>query len=439
MKAYRTLSDPKVRRLHAALLSAGVAAPLLVVSALVTSPYVSDVRMLAILFCAGLIGELLPVRFRRESFRVALTMPFLAGIAWLAGPLWAVAADVMYAAVGVLCHGRSRRWFRWPEWATNTSLAAAQTGAGALALWMVVQHGGSGLEAGLLGVLAFAAVHSLVNLAFMRFANVDFVATMHGRNWGILPLVPWLLVVLYGATHLATLAGVYAGMTVAVALMLVPTMVLRELVSVQSREFERHDAAIRALATLMQRTHPYTLGHVDRVSVLAESLAAKLRVSGSKTWLLREAAVLHDLGKIAVDEAVLDKPGRLEPHEMAHIRLHAAFGAEILAESPTFRPIVSWVRAHHERPDGNGYPDGLTDVEIPLESKIIAVVDAYDAMVGGDSPNERRPYKRSLTEEEALAELIACSGSQFDPRVVDAFVEIVHERNGQRAQAGGFA
>lgn len=428
MKAYRTFPDPRARRLFAAVLSAVVAAPLLWASALVTPLWVDESKMLVVLFGAGLVCELLPVRFRREHVRVALTLPFLAGIAWLAGPLWAVAADMVYAAVGVLCHGRSRRFFRWPEWATNTSLAAAQTGAGALALWLVVQHMGTSLGAGVLAVLLFAIVHTFVNVGIVRIANVDFVATMHWRNWGILPLVPWLVVLLYGATIAATLAAVYIEAAYAVALMLVPAMVLRELVSVQSREFERYDAAIKALATLMQRTHPYTLGHVDRVSVLAEKLAWKLGVSGSKTWLLREAAVLHDLGKVAVDESVLDKQGRLEPHEMAHVRQHAAFGADILSASPAFRAIVPWVRAHHERPDGNGYPDGLTDVEIPLESKIISVVDAFDAMVGGDSPNERRPYQKSLTEEEALAELLDCSGSQFDPRVVGAFVEILSER-----------
>jgi len=100
-------------------------------------------------------------------------------------------------------------------------------------------------------------------------------------------------------------------------------------------------------------------------------------------------------------------------------------GADILEQSDVFRPLAPWVRCHHERPDGNGYPDRLENWEIPVESKIIAVVDAYDAMVGGNQSSERRPYRDPVTIAEALRELERCAGTQFDQKVVAAFGQVL--------------
>jgi len=141
--------------------------------------------------------------------------------------------------------------------------------------------------------------------------------------------------------------------------------------------------------------------------------------------MVREAAVLHDIGKIAVSESVLDKPGRLTTDEFEHVKLHAQLGAKILRPVGQFHEMAPWIRHHHERLDGTGYPDRLTDVEIPIESKIIAVVDAFDAMTGGENAAEKRTYREPKTHAEAVAELERCSGSQFDPGVVEAFKSVL--------------
>jgi HD-GYP domain-containing protein (c-di-GMP phosphodiesterase class II) len=107
--------------------------------------------------------------------------------------------------------------------------------------------------------------------------------------------------------------------------------------------------------------------------------------------------------------------------------MHAEWGAEILSSVRTFREIRTWIRHHHERPDGTGYPHGLSDAEIPIESKIIAVVDAYDAMTGSDQLGTQRSYRDPMTVDEALEELTRCSGTQFDARVVGAFRGVVME------------
>jgi HD-GYP domain-containing protein (c-di-GMP phosphodiesterase class II) len=136
---------------------------------------------------------------------------------------------------------------------------------------------------------------------------------------------------------------------------------------------------------------------------------------------VRQAALLHDIGKIAINEEILDAPRKLTTEEFDHVKLHAVYGGEILAEIDAMRETARWIRHHHERPDGTGYPLGLLDPEIPLESKIIAVVDAYDAMTGGMEGKDGRPFRPPMTQDEALAELERCSGAQFDAAVVAAF------------------
>jgi HD-GYP domain-containing protein (c-di-GMP phosphodiesterase class II) len=206
---------------------------------------------------------------------------------------------------------------------------------------------------------------------------------------------------------------------------LVPLWALRSGLDVQGSTYARYYETIKALTLMLQRAHPYTHGHLERVAEYAEQVALRLGCAPSHARLIREASVMHDLGKIAVDEAVLDKPGRLSEEEMRHVRLHAEFGAAILEPVRSFQALVPWVRHHHERPDGRGYPDHMLDVEIPLESKIIAVADAFDAMTLNERNGERRLYREPMTVHEALNELDRCSGTQFDPTVVAVFRGVV--------------
>jgi putative nucleotidyltransferase with HDIG domain len=191
--------------------------------------------------------------------------------------------------------------------------------------------------------------------------------------------------------------------------------------------YEHYYETITALTLMLQRAHPYTHGHLERVARTAEEVARRLGLNSQRARMVREAAVLHDIGKIAVDEQLLDKPSRLTDDEMEHVRQHAKWGSEILAPVQGFREMLPWILHHHERPDGRGYPMGLHDGDIPLESKIIAVVDAYDAMTGSEIPGARRTYREPLTVNEALVELERCSGTQFDTAVVHAFRAVVQE------------
>jgi diguanylate cyclase (GGDEF)-like protein/putative nucleotidyltransferase with HDIG domain len=173
-------------------------------------------------------------------------------------------------------------------------------------------------------------------------------------------------------------------------------------------------AAVRALARAIDLKDASTRQHSDRVAELAVRLAETLGWPPERCELMRQAAVVHDVGKVAVPDSILLKPGRLTADEHAVIRRHAELGAQIAAE--IFSPEqTAWLRSHHERFDGTGYPDGLAADEIPDGAQILAVSDAYDVMV-----SDRR-YARALEPTEALDELRRYAGTQFAPEAVEAF------------------
>ena len=157
------------------------------------------------------------------------------------------------------------------------------------------------------------------------------------------------------------------------------------------------------------------VGHGRGVAAHATRIGRELGFGPAALASLRLAALLHDVGKLAVSDRILRKPGALDPEEWAQIRCHPSVGARML-EAEGFEEIAGWVRAHHERPDGAGYPHGLRGDEIPIQARILAVADAYDAMVTD------RPYSPALSREEAHEELRRGSGTQFDSEVVSAFL-----------------
>jgi HD-GYP domain-containing protein (c-di-GMP phosphodiesterase class II) len=166
-----------------------------------------------------------------------------------------------------------------------------------------------------------------------------------------------------------------------------------------------------------------TQGHGDRVAVLAEPVATRLGWDAQRLSLLRFGAPLHDIGKIAVRPEVLRKPGPLTVDELVEIQTHPNAGASLVRPLRFGRRALPYVLFHHERWDGDGYPTKIRGNAIPVEARVIAVADAFDAMT---SP---RPYRAPLTTERALAEVGRCAGSQFDPVVAELFLEIWAERS----------
>ena len=176
-------------------------------------------------------------------------------------------------------------------------------------------------------------------------------------------------------------------------------------------------AVVNALAETIEKRDPYTAGHTSRVSLYSETIGKTLGLREPEMGTLRLSAILHDIGKIGVRDAVLLKKKRLSPGEETLIRRHVGYGTEILEHVPGLKDVMPGVRSHHEKWDGTGYPDGLRGVDIPLLARIIAVADTFDAMTTD------RPYRKGLSPPEAVDEIKRCSGTQFDPSVAGAFIK----------------
>ena len=172
-----------------------------------------------------------------------------------------------------------------------------------------------------------------------------------------------------------------------------------------------------ALSDAIEARDPYTRGHSARVARIASALGARLGFDADRLALLRLCGVLHDVGKLVVSETVLKKSGPLTREELAEIRCHPEAGARMVALDRKLRPALAGVLYHHERWDGDGYPTGRAGASIPIEARILAVADSFDAMTSD------RPYRLALPREAAVAELDRCSGTQFDPAVAVAFLE----------------
>ncbi len=175
---------------------------------------------------------------------------------------------------------------------------------------------------------------------------------------------------------------------------------------------------LKVLTGAIEARDPYTRGHSSRVTALAEVVARRLGWSEEKLASLRVGGPLHDIGKLGVSDEVLRKEGRLDDGELAQIREHPKIGARMLLRMAALREAIPYVLYHHERWDGHGYPSGKAGEEIPIEARVLAIADAFDAMTSD------RPYRRALSRTEALAEVERCAGTQFDPEIARVFLEL---------------
>src|SRR5688572_4875239 len=196
---------------------------------------------------------------------------------------------------------------------------------------------------------------------------------------------------------------------------------LFERLEVKTREAEAlgrlHLATAEALATAIDAKDQTTHGHVRRVQIYAAGLGKLLRLSAEEIEALKAGAVLHDVGNLAVPPHILNKPGSLSAAEFERMKAHTTVGALLLNRVEFPYPVIPIVRHHHEQWNGHGYPDGLSGEQIPITARIIAVVDCFAAI------REDRPFRRSMTRDEAIAFLLRGSGTHFDPNVVELFIK----------------
>ncbi|MCK9223584.1 MAG: HD domain-containing protein [Candidatus Muirbacterium halophilum] len=186
---------------------------------------------------------------------------------------------------------------------------------------------------------------------------------------------------------------------------------------------ESYLASIKVLANVLDAKDPYTHGHSERVMEYSVAIAYKMGLNEKDVKNIEFGALLHDIGKVGVDLSILNKPGRLTEDEFAIIKTHPEQGYQIIAPVKFLQDKFSAIKYHHEKWDGTGYPDGLSGEDIPLDARIVAVADTFDAMTS------TRSYRKALDKEIAVEEIKRVSGTQFDPRIVEAFLKVVNKES----------
>jgi len=226
--------------------------------------------------------------------------------------------------------------------------------------------------------------------------------------------------VIYVDTRGTTNAFVKGDLELLVALAGPAAIAIRNAQYLQRLERSYQDT-LNAIANSVEMRDHYTVGHTWRVTNFAVEVAKKLGWSEEKLQDCKMGGVLHDVGKIAVDDSILRKPGKLSKDEFAKMKIHPERGARMLRDIERLKPLIPYCLYHHERFDGKGYPFGLAGENIPLEGRVIAVADAFDAMTSN------RPYRKALDPAEAIEEIKTCKGTQFDPAVADAIIACYEE------------
>ena len=204
-----------------------------------------------------------------------------------------------------------------------------------------------------------------------------------------------------------------------VALFLVPLMLARYSFKLYTDMRQVHFDTVRALTSAIDASDPYTRGHSERVTHYSVAIAREMRLSERRVQALEYAGFLHDMGKIGINHDILTKPGSLTEDEWRSMKEHPAIGARIVSDLDFLKGAREVVLYHHERYDGKGYPEGLAGEQIPLEARITKVADAFDAMMSN------RPYRSSLGLKKSLQELEDGKGTEFDPKVVEAFLAVL--------------
>ena len=271
------------------------------------------------------------------------------------------------------------------------------------------------------GVVAFAGLGTSYFIL-----NTGLVSLVLAAEQRMSPIRIWQANYAWTLRHLAAFLplgalvalGYRPGGPLALGLVLLPLFLSRHALRLYLEMRSDLTDFATALVSVIEEVDPYTRRHSIRVAAYAERLARGLGRPEPEVESVRVAGLLHDLGKVGQAPALLQKAGRLDPAERREIEAHPGAGADIVERIRAFKQVACIVRHHHERPDGQGYPAGLTGDTIPLGSRIVLVADAFDAMTSD------RPYRRGMAPERAIAELERHAGTQFDPQVVEVLVRL---------------
>ena len=379
---------------------------------------------LGLLAVLAVLAEGTTLTVFRGGTDASTSYPFTVAAVILSGPFAG-------AAIGALGALLTVAWRQKPDPLMTAFNVSQVTLADAVSAWTYVALGGPvGIEAVrhgfapslLIPLLGMTFVGPVVNIVLL--GTVLWLAEGKspldsglGRVYGLVALVHAAMaavgVALAEVTATASLVGIIV--------FVFPLFTVRQIYRYYARLQEDYPATVRALVGVIEAKDEYTKGHSLRVADFAVRLARHVGMSERNVEEVEFAALLHDLGKMTVRAEVLTKPGRLTDEEFKEMRAHPVGALGIVSIIPGTERLIPVIRHHHERIDGRGYPDGIMADGIPFNSKLLAVCDTYDAMTSS------RPYRSALPKEAAMTEIQAVSGTQLDPALCSAFVELMEE------------
>ena len=401
-----------------------------------------------VMLLVGLVAgaTLLSVRLPNSKMTTYPGVPIFFSIVGLLGATAGIlAAAIGACAIGFLTMPPKYR-FKLKYYTPNVAIHVITVGLGGL-IYTALEHfrfSTTGLRVGETpDWRACLALPICSLIAFMANAllTTTLISTYEKNRWDIAwhNNFRWQLPSAVFMSPLSLITAILYGehWWMGIGFIIVPVYALRMAVLTHERTVAAYRQGVELLGRVMQEAHPYTHGHLHRVARWARKIAEEMQLPPGSMQHIEDAAILHDIGKVAVDDRVLNKVGKLSDDDWAMIRRHPVTGADLVLKMSVMNKVGYWIMHHHERPDGKGYPDGLIGDEIPIESCIISAVDAFDAMVGGPAKEDQRPYRQPMSEEAAIAELRRHAGTQFHAGVVDVFVAIL-ERERQLEASGQF-
>lgn len=362
----------------------------------------------------GVFAELFPVRLPRGIY-VSVSFAILYATTLVAGP----STGAWVAAIAGVVHSAHTRT-GLQKWAFNFGqIVVVVVACGAVYEAFGIR--GIPDDLGRMAVPAFAAglTYFVLNSLLVSGAVSLSTGASLWRVWHVSLASTYVSFV--GLSILGGLMAIaYRRIGFVSALIIfAPLMVARYAVQQTVKITQSHYALVESLTAALEAKDGYTSGHSMRVSALAVKIARRMRLPESRVEIVEYAGMLHDIGKIGIKDELLNKASPLTSDDFNTIRSHVVKGAEIVAPAEFLSGVAEIIKCHHERYDGRGYPSGLAGDAIPVEARILAVADAFDAMISD------RPYRKGLGEDEAVRRLVAAAGTQFDPAVVRACLEVL--------------
>ncbi|MDQ6949065.1 MAG: HD domain-containing protein, partial [Actinomycetota bacterium] len=374
-----------------------------------------------ILLILTFLSSVSPMETRHGSVLTVGLAPLFGSLMLV--PPWAV---MLIAALGTIDKRMPGRRIPWSRFLFNRGMFILVYGIPSLFLSFLSLRAGEAnwyLALAFVVLLIVALNDGLVSVALSLLQNSNFLRTARNAVAGswltyiALPIVGYLI---YVALHSDTLAN-----KLAVFLLYGPLLVYRTSLQKQNRLDQWLRDSFIMQSRVVDKRDGQTHGHSQRVGEMCEAVARLMHLTDETCNMMRVAGILHDLGKIAIPDSILLKPGKLTPEEYEIIKTHPTEGAQILAEHPEQRGVAEVVMHHHERWDGAGYPDGLSGEAIPLGSRIVNACDAFDTIT------QARVFRPTVkTPAEAIRELRQLAGTWYDPAVITALEKIVGERWG---------